>query len=91
MIPAKTSEKLKRGLGPNYFDVVKGKLSERGIVNRNGTPHNKQHISLILGGERHAPEVEEVIYEVYTENVKQIFIDAPELGVPIPEPGEPIS
>jgi len=84
MIPYGVPEKLKRGLGSNYYDVIKAKLNERGIVNRNGTPHNKQHLSLILGGERHAPEVEEVIFEVYTENVKRIFIDAPELGVPIP-------
>ena len=86
MIPPETSVKLKRGLGPNYYDAVKAKLMAKGEAPKTGHPYSKQYISMVLKGERHVPAVEETLFEVYSENVKQIFIDAPELGVPIPEP-----
>jgi len=91
MITTEIAEKLKRGIGPNYCQSVQDKLAGKNLRTRTGSTYKKGYIVMVMNGDREIPAVEEAIFEAYTESVKQIIEDARELGVPIPEPGEPIS
>lgn len=86
MITPEISEKIKRGIGPNYCKSVKEALDAKNLRTRNNQLYKKGYIVMVMNGDREIPEVEQVIHEVYTESVKQIILDARELGVPIPEP-----
>jgi hypothetical protein len=86
MISAQTSQRLQRALGRDWTKTVQELVEKRGHKTRNGSKFTRGYISMVCQGERHVPEVEEAIFEVYKETVQQIVEDARELGVPIPEP-----
>ena len=86
MFSAQTSEKLQRGLARDWTKTVQELVEKRGHKTRSGSKYTRGYISMVCQGERHVPEVEEAIFDVYKETVQQIVRDARELGVPIPEP-----
>jgi len=86
MIPKEISEKLRRGLGPDYLYTVHEGLKKKNATTRTGKPYGKTYISAVLSGDRDIPVIEEEIFEAYTGCVQQIVRDAREMGVPIPEP-----
>ena len=86
MISPETSIRLQRGLGRDWTKTVQAIIEKRGIVTRRGSKYTRGYISMVCQGEREIPEIEQAIFEVYSESIKQIVLDARALGVEIPEP-----
>lgn len=85
MITSEVSEKLKRGIGPDYCKRVQERLEAKGLRTRKGTPYMKGYIIMVMNSDREIPDVEETIFEVYSDSVQQIVEDARTMGVPILE------
>ena len=72
MISKTARKKLKKVLGSSYSEDVALILKEKGIVNRLGNSHTTSYIIWVFNAERNNEDVENAIYELYSQKLKTI-------------------